>query len=120
DLIEVEVRDGIRLGGIEGWRLVEVQERIGVIGRLGVRRGAGGAERWHGGGKSEMAEDAGHDQGVRKEGEDAHLGAAVGAAEREDLIDAGEQSGPAGSGSALLGSRGCVIPGTAWSRGVRP
>jgi len=30
-LIEVELRDGIRIGGIEGGRLVEVEEGIGVV-----------------------------------------------------------------------------------------
>ena len=63
-LIEVEVRDGVRIGGIEGGRLVEVEERIGVVGRLVGRRRAGGGERWWGGGKAEVAEDTDDGEGV--------------------------------------------------------
>jgi hypothetical protein len=40
-LVGDEGRDRIRLGGIEDGRLVEVEERIGVVGRLVGRRGAG-------------------------------------------------------------------------------
>lgn len=32
-LIEVEVRDGVRIGGIEGGCLVEIEARIGVMRR---------------------------------------------------------------------------------------
>jgi hypothetical protein len=53
------VRDGSRVGGIEGGRLVEVEERIGVVGRLFGWWRAGGGEWWWGGGKSDVAEDPG-------------------------------------------------------------
>jgi hypothetical protein len=45
-LIEVEVRDRVRLGGIEGGRLVEVEEGIGVERRVGSGRGARGGAVW--------------------------------------------------------------------------
>jgi len=51
-LIEIEVRDGIRLGGIEGGRLVEVEEGIGAGRRIASGRGARGGERWRGVGGS--------------------------------------------------------------------
>jgi hypothetical protein len=52
------VRDRVRLGGIEGGRLVEVEEGIGVERWVASGRGARGGERWRGVGKVEMAEDA--------------------------------------------------------------
>lgn len=58
-----------------------------------------------------MAEDACHVEGVRQKCEDAHLGATVGAAEWEDLVDPGEQPRPAGAGGAAVGSRGGIIAG---------
>jgi hypothetical protein len=53
-LIEVELRDRLRIGGIEGGRLVEIEEGIGVAGRTsrggeraGLRGGAEvGSPRW--------------------------------------------------------------------------
>ena len=77
-LIEVVVRNGVRLGGIEGGRLVEVEERIGVVRGIFRRRRAGGSQWWCGCGKPEVAEDAGDGEWIREEGEDAHFGAAVG------------------------------------------
>jgi hypothetical protein len=41
--------------------------------------------------------------GFGKEGEDAHVGAAVGALEGEDLVDAGEETGPAGASDDVAG-----------------
>jgi hypothetical protein len=55
---------------------------------------------WGGGGKSQVAEDAGHGEGIGQEGENAHLGAAVGAAQREDLLDATGKARPTGAGGA--------------------
>ena len=53
-----------------------------------------------------MAED-GHDGGrVGEEGQDAHLGAAAGAAEGRDLVDAGDEARPAGASGAAGGVRG--------------
>jgi hypothetical protein len=96
-LIEAEVRHGLRIGGIEDGRPVEVEERIGVAGRLFGWWRAGGGEWWWGGGKFDVPEDPGDGEGIGEEGEDPHFGAAVGADERQNLVDAGEQSGPAGA-----------------------
>jgi hypothetical protein len=107
-LIEVEVRDGFRFGRIKGGRLVEIEAGIGVEGEvvLVLGRSARGGEGRRGGGQAEVCED-----GVRgfcggDEGEDAHVGAAVGAGEGEDLLDAGEEASPAGAGGGAL--RGVV------------
>jgi hypothetical protein len=84
--LAIEVREGIRLGVIEGGRLVEVEEGIGVEGRHFSWRRAREGQRWRGGGKPEVAKNTNHGEKVGKEGEDAHLGAAVGAGEREILV----------------------------------
>ena len=49
-----------------------------------------------------MAEDGVDGLGCGDEGEDAHLGAAAGAEQWEDLVDAGEEARPAGAGSSPL------------------
>jgi hypothetical protein len=54
-------------------------------------------------GMPEIAEDAKHGKRVSEKGEDAHLGAAIGAAEREILVDPGDQSRPPGAGGGLRG-----------------
>jgi len=51
-----------------------------------------------------VAEDGAGGWVVGKEGEDAHVGAAVGAEEGEDLVDAGEEASPAGAAAARAGS----------------
>jgi hypothetical protein len=66
-----------------------------------------------------MAEDADDGEGVGEEGEDAPPCAAIGAAEREVLVDPGDQPRPAGAGRGLLGCRGSVVPGAASRRRVR-
>ncbi len=118
-LIEIEVRGGVRFGGIEGGRLVEIEERIGVIRRIFRRRRTGGGQRWRGGGKSEVAEDAGHGEGIGQEGEDAHLATAVGADEREDLVDSSEKPGPTGAGGAPGRGRRVGVGSSGQSWGVR-
>jgi hypothetical protein len=105
-LIEVELRDGLGLGRVQGRRLVEVVggervHRSGVIGvelECGLGRSAGRGESGRGVREVEAAEDGADGLGVGEEGEDAHVRSAVGAAEGEDLVDAGEESGPAGAG----------------------
>jgi hypothetical protein len=52
-------------------------------------------------GQVEVAEDGAHGFGVGEEGEDAHVRSAVGAAEGEDLVDTGEEAGPAGAGGVV-------------------
>ncbi len=59
-----------------------------------------------------MAEDSGHGEGIGEEGEDPHLGAAVGAAEGEDLLDPSDQARPAGAGGALRGRQGLRVGGS--------
>ncbi len=71
-----------RTGGCDG---ICVWKRDGSHGCLRAsrrgrpwRQGSGGGERWWGGGKSDVTEDTGHGEGIGEEGEDPHLGAAVG------------------------------------------
>jgi hypothetical protein len=63
-----------------------------------------------------VAKDAEHSEGVSEEGEDPHFATAVGAAQREGFVDAGDQPRPPRAGSALCRSREPVlhvIPGAA-------
>ena len=58
--------------------------------------------------------------GVGEEGEDAHRAGAFGAAEREDLVDAGEESSPAGaSGEVPMRIGGASVVGVREVRGDR-
>ncbi|MQA92327.1 MAG: hypothetical protein GEU90_19215 [Gemmatimonas sp.] len=118
-VIGVEFRDGVRIGGIEDGRLVEVEERNGVVGRLVGRWGAGGGERWRSVGKSDLTEDPGESEGVVEKGEDPHLGAAVGAAQWQDLVDPSEPLRPAGAAGALRRGQGPTEAGGAASVGSR-
>ena len=90
----------------------------------GGGRSAGGGEPRRGVGQVEVAEDGANGLGVGEEGEDAHVRAALGAAEGEDLVDAGEELGPAGAGAGagegcgglLVGLYGGLLAGS--SRGA--
>jgi hypothetical protein len=55
-LVEVEVRDGVGLGGVEGWRLIEELDE-----EIALRRSAGGREGWGSVGEVEVEEDGGDD-----------------------------------------------------------
>jgi hypothetical protein len=61
-----------------------------------------GGEWRRGRGQAEVAEDGIDGLGSGDEGDDAHVGAAVGAEQGEDLVDAGEEAGPAGAGGGAL------------------
>ena len=76
-LIELELRDSVGSGEIEGRGLVEV--------KLGLGRAARGGDPGRPMRQIEMAEDALNGGGERDEGDDAHLTAADGAEEREHL-----------------------------------
>jgi hypothetical protein len=100
--IEVEVRDSFGFGRIVCGRLVEVEAGIGVEGEIVLRRSAGGGEGRRGSGQAEVGEDGVDGFSGSAEGEDAHVGAAVGAGEGEELVDAGEEASPAGAGGGAL------------------
>jgi hypothetical protein len=65
----------------------------------------------------EAAEDSAGGPGVGEESEDAHVRSAVGAAEGEDLVDAGAEAGSAGAGrvagegggGVLMDVCGCLV-----------
>ena len=79
-------------------RLVEVEAGIGVEAEVVLGRATRGGEGRRSGGQAEVAENGVNGLGGGDEGEDAHVGAAVGAGEGEDLVDAGEEAGPARAG----------------------
>jgi hypothetical protein len=69
------------LGGVEGRRLIELEVGLGVEAEAGLRRAAGWGEGWRCGGQTEVAEDGVNGLVRGEEGEDGHIGAAVGAVE---------------------------------------
>jgi len=93
-LVELEVGRGLGIGGVEAGRLVEEEVPLG--------RASSGSERRRPVGDVEVEEDGGDDGWVGEEGEDSHGAAAGRAEERQDLVDTGEEHGPAdarGTGS---------------------
>ena len=86
-LVELEARVRICVGGVESGGLIEQEVALWRAARGGEGRGS----VW----KIEMEEDGGDDGWVGEKGEDGHLAAAGGAEERQDLVDASEQDGPA-------------------------
>ena len=85
-LIELELRDSIGSGEIEGRRLVEVE--------FGLGRAASGGHAGRPMGQVEVEEDALDGGGEGDEGDDLHLSTADGAEEREHIVDAGQELGP--------------------------
>ena len=92
-LIEVEgtarsvVRNGFRIGGVEPAGLIEFEE---ALGRRPSRR------QWRGsGGEIEIGEDGAYGNGIGDEGDDAHRSTAGRADERQHIVDASDESGPA-------------------------
>ena len=70
---------------------------------LGLWRSACGSESWGPMGEGEVSEDALDDRGVGEEGEDAQGAVASGATQGVELVDAGQELGPAeavGAGGA--------------------
>ena len=86
-LVELEVGHGLRIGWVEARRLVEQE--------VPLRWAASGREGRRPVGKVEVQEDGGEDGWIGEEGEDLHGAAAGRAEERQDLIDPGEEHGPA-------------------------
>jgi hypothetical protein len=83
-------------------RLVEIDTAVGVEAEVVLGRAACGGEGRRGGRQAEVAEDGVDGLGSGDESENAHLGAAAGAEQWEDLVDAGEEAGPAGAGGGAL------------------
>ena len=86
-LVELKVGYGLRIGWVEARRLVEQE--------VPLRWAASGREGRRPVGKVEVQEDGGEDGWIGQEGEDLHGAAAGRAEERQDLIDPGEEHGPA-------------------------
>jgi hypothetical protein len=86
-LVELEVGQGLRIGWVEARRLVEQE--------VPLRWAASRCEGRGFVGKVEVQEDGGEDGRIGDEGEDLHGSTAGGAEKRQDLIDPGEEHGPA-------------------------
>jgi len=104
-LIEVELRDGVRVGGIKGGGLVEVVGGLAIQGEVGLGWSASRGEGGWMGGQVEVAEDGHDDRRIGEDGQDAHLGATAGAAQGRDLVDAGDEARPAGTGGSTASVR---------------
>lgn len=120
-LIELEVGYGFGVSGVEVRGLVEAECVLGVEDEVMLWRSTCGCDVWRRGGQVEVSEDGADGSGVGEEGEDAHGGSASRAAEREDLIDAREESSPTGaSGEVQIGIGGTgLIAGRGGGRGRR-
>lgn len=114
----IRSRGWARIGGVEVGARIEVER--------GLRWYASGGEGWRAGSEAEVLKGWGEAEGVAEEGDDPHLATAVGAEEREALVDAGDELDPAGGGGRRVGygrgrcrsaGRGVWRPRRAASRG---
>jgi hypothetical protein len=87
-LVEVEVWDGLGLGGVEGRCLIEEPGEEIALGRS-----ARGREGWGFVREVDVEEDGGDDGRIGQKREDPHVGAAGGTQERQHVVDASEQDG---------------------------
>ena len=85
-LIELELRDGVGSGEVEGRGRVEVE--------FGLGRAACGRDQGRPMRQIEMEADPLYGGVKRDERDDPHVTAADGAEEREHLVDAGQKLGP--------------------------
>ena len=104
-LVEVVVRGGFRLGGIELGGLIEVAWE-GFLGdllcfdyteahvELSLRRPPCGMKERRGGGLTDVGENPGNRLRVSEERDEGEGGPAGGADQREDLVDSGQKCGP--------------------------
>ena len=91
-LIEIEIGDRLRVRGIESGGLIERELALGW--------GAGGTQGRGSAGKIEVSENGADGYGIAHESDDAYRFPARRAHEREHLVDAGEEGGPARGGAA--------------------
>ena len=94
-LIELEFRNGLRIGGVEFAGLIEFEE---ALGRRPSRR------QWRGsGGEIEMGKDGANGNGIGDERDDAHRSTTGRANERQDIVDTRDEGGPARGRAATRG-----------------
>ena len=86
-LVELEVGHGLGIGGVEARRLIDQE--------IPLRRPASGREGRRPVGRSRCTKDGGENGRVGEKGEDLHGAAAGRTEERQDLVDPGEEHGPA-------------------------
>ena len=89
-LVELEVGDRLWLGGVEGRCLIEEPGKEIALGRSACGSEGRGLVR-----EVEVEEDGGDDGRIGEEREDPHLTATGGTEQRQHVVDASEQDGPA-------------------------
>ncbi len=89
-LVELEIWDGLWLGGVEGGCLIEEPGEEIALGRAARGSEGRGLVR-----DVEVEEDGGDDGRIGEEREDPHLTATGRTEERQHVVDASEQDGPA-------------------------
>jgi hypothetical protein len=116
-LVEVVVGEGLWLGGIELWGLIEaVGEELrgglfcnpcsggtGAHHEFGLGRSPGRMEEGRRAGFADVGEDLADRLGVSQKRDEREGCLAGGAAKREDLVDPGEKSGPLGGAEGVGG-----------------
>ena len=85
-LIELDLRNGFRIGGVESAGLIELEEAL--------RRRPSGRQWRRLGREIEIGENGAYRNGIRNEGDDAHRSTTGRADERQDIIDASDEGGP--------------------------
>ena len=85
-LIELDLRNGFRIGGVESAGLIELEEAL--------RRRPSGRQWRRLGREIEIGENGAYGNGIRNEGDDAHRSTTGRADERQDIIDASDEGGP--------------------------
>ncbi len=120
-LVEVVVRGGFRLGGIEVGGLIEVAWEGSLSDlfcfdyteahvELSLRRPPCGMEERRGGGLTDVGENPGNRLRISEERDEGEGGPAGGADQREDLVDSGQKCGRR-VGSGLWGVVADQSPG---------
>ncbi len=95
-LIELEFRNGFRIGGVESAGLIELEEAL-------RRRPSG--RQWRGLGREiEIGENGAYGNGIRNEGDDAHRSTTGRADERQHIVDTRDEGGPARGCAAARGA----------------
>ena len=88
-LVELEIWDGLWLGGVERGCLIEEPGEEIALGRSARGSEGRGLVR-----DVEVEEDGGDDGWIGEEREDPHLTATGGTEQRQHVVDASEQDGP--------------------------
>ena len=95
-LIELDLRNGFRIGGVESAGLIELEEAL--------RRRPSGRQWRRLGREIEIGENGAYGNGIRNEGDDAHRSTTGWADERHDIVDTRNEGSPARGRTAARGA----------------